>query len=774
MTMTFKKIIRFVFVKARLIISLFLLVAAFPSPGQKVGLVLSGGGAKGLAHIGVIKALEENHIPIDYITGTSMGAIVGSLYAAGFTPEQMISIVTSPEFQDWAYGNISDKYLYYFKKKEPDASWVDLNFRYDTIIKPVFPTNFIPPHMMDFAFMELTGKASAASDYDFDSLFVPFRCVASDVYANESVVFSKGDLGSSVRASMTFPFYFKPISINGKLLFDGGIYNNFPVNVMTSDFKPDYIIGSKVASNTSPEMEDDIMAQLENMITVATNYSVPDSNGILIQPNVNYAGLMDFQLAKELIRFGYEATMAKMDQIKKLIPVRKDSLALITARSKFLNKEHPLVFKNIEITGLNNFQKKYLVNNITLSNDTFTLEYFKRRYFQIITDDQIESIYPTSKFNPQTGYYDLRLAATREKRFNARIGGNISSSNLNMGFFGAEYKYLREKGYTLYMNGYYGRFYSSLLARLKVDYYTRIPIIVQAVAAYNRFDYYRSSAESFYEDIRPPYVIQRESYAKSDISIPLRSHAKGTFGITLIDKTDKYYQTIHFMKSDTADQTNFRFGTPFITYDGSSLNYPLFPTSGFRTFFQFRYVNGFERFIPGSTSIGRNIITDHRAWIETRMTLEQYFRLNSFLIANGFLELNYSNQPFFNNYLSTIIASPVFAPIPHLQTLFIENFRNPVYAAGGIKAIMLFSNHIHLRLEGYIFQPYKIIENTVSGKPKWGDPYANRYGIVSSSLVYQSPIGPVSLTASYYNKPDQKIYVIFNIGYLIFNKRAFD
>lgn len=760
--------------KIKRFILYFLLLITTSSFGQKVGLVLSGGGAKGLAHIGVIKALEENHIPIDYVAGTSMGAIVGSLYAAGYTPDEMIAIVTSPEFQNWAFGKIDEKYLYYFKKKENDASWVDLNFRYDTIIKPILPTNIVPPHLMDFAFMELMGKASAACNYNFDSLFVPFRCVATDVYANESVVFSSGDLGSSVRASMTFPFYFKPISINGRLLFDGGIYNNFPGDVMISDFKPDYIIGSKVASNTSANMEDDILAQIENMIMTATNYSLPDSNGLIIHPDVHNAGLMDFYRAKELIQYGYDATQAMMDEIKDCIPVRKDSLALIAERNNFLKKERPIVFKNIDITGLSTLQKKYMTKNIIYSTDTFTLDYFKKQYFKIITDDQIESIYPKAKYNPQTGYYDLLLNVIREKRFNARIGGNLSSSNLNMGFFGAEYKYLRERGYSFYGNAYFGRFYSSLLARMKIDYYTQLPVSFQAIAAYNRYDYYRSSVESFYEDIRPPYVIQRETYAKSEVSIPLRTHARGTFGIGISDKTDKYYQSIHFMKSDTADLTNFRLASPYLTYDGNTLNFPMFPTSGFQTFFQLRYISGFERFIPGSTSIGNHTIVNYNSWVNMRLILEQYYKLNSFIKVNGYMECNYSNQPFFNNYLSTVIASPAFNPTPHMQTLFIENYRNPIYAAAGIKTVFLFSDKFHFRIEGYVFQPYKRITYTDEGKPQWDEPYKYRYGMITSSIVYQTPVGPVSITGSYYKKSENKVSVLFNFGYLIFNKRALD
>src|SRR5262249_17723321 len=98
------------------------------SNGQRVGLVLSGGGARGLAHIGVIKALEENHIPIDFITGTSAGAIIGSLYAQGYSPEQMDSIVRTDQFYNWATGVIDENYNYYFRKKDDNASWITVKF----------------------------------------------------------------------------------------------------------------------------------------------------------------------------------------------------------------------------------------------------------------------------------------------------------------------------------------------------------------------------------------------------------------------------------------------------------------------------------------------------------------------------------------------------------------------------------------------------------------------------------------------------------------------
>src|SRR3989304_7050875 len=126
--------------------SLFIIHSCFSiTYCQKVGVVLSGGGSSGLAHIGVLKALEENNIPIDYINGTSIGAFVGALYAIGYSPKQMEEIALSDEFNNWVYGNINKKYAYYFKKKDDNASWISLKLSLDTTIETNLPTNLVSP-----------------------------------------------------------------------------------------------------------------------------------------------------------------------------------------------------------------------------------------------------------------------------------------------------------------------------------------------------------------------------------------------------------------------------------------------------------------------------------------------------------------------------------------------------------------------------------------------------------------------------------------------------
>lgn len=166
---------------------LFFWVNALP---QKVGLVLSGGGAKGLAHIGVLKAFEENGIPIDYITGTSMGSIIGALYSCGYTTDEMTELFMSDKFKAWLSGMTAENLRFFYKNDDPTAVWLNLRMNVDSVLKIYLPTNIISSYQMDFAFEEIMGRAAAAAKYNFDSLMVPFRCVASDVYKKKTVVFN--------------------------------------------------------------------------------------------------------------------------------------------------------------------------------------------------------------------------------------------------------------------------------------------------------------------------------------------------------------------------------------------------------------------------------------------------------------------------------------------------------------------------------------------------------------------------------------------------------
>ncbi len=184
----------------------FMLIASLLFSGelfsQKIGVVLSGGGAGGLAHVGVLKALEDNNIPIDYITGTSVGALVGGLYAAGYSPDEIEKLVVSQKFIDFTKENLEEKYKYHFKKSADNASWFSYRFGFDSVFVTNIPTNLINSVPIDFYMMELFTPSCTVAKSDFDSLFVPFRCVASDIEDKKSVIFRNGDLAIAIRSSI--------------------------------------------------------------------------------------------------------------------------------------------------------------------------------------------------------------------------------------------------------------------------------------------------------------------------------------------------------------------------------------------------------------------------------------------------------------------------------------------------------------------------------------------------------------------------------------------
>ncbi|HSH51272.1 MAG TPA: patatin-like phospholipase family protein, partial [Bacteroidales bacterium] len=613
-------------------------------------MVLSGGGAKGLAHIGVIKALEENNIPIDYVAGTSMGAIVGGLYAIGHSPEEMEQLVLSAEFRNWALGDIEQDYIYFFKKSPIAADMINIKIRIkDSTAKAELPTNLVPTHQMDFAAMQIFSSANAAANYNFDSLFIPFRCVGTDIYNNKTKIFKMGNLGSAIRASMTFPFYFKPIEIDSILYFDGGMKNNFPYEVMVNDFAPDYIIGSKTADNSPKPGPDNVVVQLENMLMERVDYQLPE-NGVLIETKFVNVKLLDFDKAPLIMQKGYEKTYEIIDSIKNLIPVRMDTTKLINNRAKYKANLPPLIFKDVILEGLNSREKDYVTKSIFHQDSVFNINELKETYFKLLGDGTISSIYPEAFYDKKSGLFKLKMKVDEESRFIARIGANISSSSINHGFASLQYNQLGKISRSAYANIYFGRLYSSVMIQGRADFPSKIPVAFTGSFTMNRWDFYSSSSEPFFEDVRPPYLIQNENNFKLSMLAPVTTNSlfKAEFSYGFMN--DKYYQTMEFFKADTNDVTDFDYFNFKINLEKNNHNYKQYPTQGINQILSLNYLKGEENFIPGSTSqIEDEIEKDHK-WYNIQFLRDQYFKLGKHFHLGYLVEGSFSNMDFFSNY----------------------------------------------------------------------------------------------------------------------------
>ncbi|MBL1180426.1 MAG: hypothetical protein D8M18_04920 [Bacteroidetes bacterium] len=740
---------------------------------QKVGVVLSGGGASGVAHIGVLKALEENNIPIDYITGTSMGALIGGLYASGYSPTEIEEIFLSEKFQQWAKGEIDTKYDYFLRKKEDDAGWVTFKFSLDSIWETNLPTNLISPVPIDFALMKLMAPAAAAANYNFDSLYIPFRCVAADLVSRKSVVFNEGDLPTLVRASMTYPFYIKPLKINGRLLFDGGIYNNFPSNVMYNDFMPDYIIGSNVSYNYPEPDEDNLLSQIKTILVHNTDYTLQCEAGTMIEPETDNVSVFDFSKNKELIANGYKNTLAKIDSIKSCFIAIANPEEREKKRTAFREKQPPLIFEKIYASGIDSAQSKYIIRSLRFKNENMSVNELEPYYMRLSSEDKIKQIYPQAFYNPITGFYKLKIDVKKEKDLFVSFGGNFSSRPINQGFVGLQYNYLGRVALTLNANSYFGKFYSSASAGVRLDFNFRIPMYLYSRFTLNKWDFFKSS-NTFFEDVKPSFLVMGDTYFENELALPVGNKNKFSFGVTWADLKYNYYQTKQFLQTDTTDKTSFSGYSVFARFERNSLDRIQYPSIGSYLGIKLRFVEGQEYTLPGSTSVERKNYFWAHEWAIVKLKYEKYFIRKSPVRFGILAEMVYSNQPFFENYTATVLAASAFQPIPEAKTLFQEKFRAHAYGAFGIKNIFAFTSKFHLRLEGYVFQPYNEIWSNTLNKALYGPDISMRYFIASSALVYHTPLGPIALNLNYYDKFEDHWSLLFHFGFLIFNKSAFD
>ena len=746
----------------------FLLLTSY---AQKVGLVLSGGGASGIAHIGVMKALEENNIPIDYITGTSIGALVGGMYAVGYSPAYLEQMVKTEAFKNLAYGKVDNKYIYYFKNKDENASWITFKLSLDSIIEPTIPTNIVSSVPIDLKLMELFSAPAALAKYNFDSLFIPFRCVASDVEAKKSVIFNKGDLNQAVRASLSYPFYIKPIPVNGKLLFDGGLYNNFPSDIMYADCFPDFIIGSNVTGNAPPPDEDNVLSQIRSMLVSKTNYNVLCENGIIIEPKTDVA-LFDFDNPQELIDSGYAMAMRQMPQIKEIVERRVSKEELDKKRAAFFKFQQPINFSNINVEGLNPKQANYIRKVIEHKSKIITIENFRPEYFRLAADERIKHIFPTAKYN-DNGYYDLNLRVKKEKDLITFFGGNFSNRPINMGYVGLQYNYFRKIAATVTGNTYFGKLYSSVQAKIRLDFPFRIPIYIEPNVTYNRWDYFKSSYK-FFEDLKPPYLLQRDKFAELNLGVPARNKGKFIAAAGIGNLTYQYYQIDKFTQTDTADRTDFNLFTSNLMYEFNSQNRKQYASEGSHFLVSARYINGQEDTQPGSTAIDKSKFRKTREWFQYKVIFDTYYKRRGTLRLGVYFESVFSTQPFFENYTASILAAPAFQAIPESKTIFQEAYRAHKYISGGLKNVISIKKNIDLRIEGYIFVPYESIVKDINFKAIYGGVFETKRYVATVAAVYHTPLGPLSFSVNAYDKDPQSFSFLFHMGYILFNRRITD
>lgn len=309
-----------------------------PQSRPKIGLALGGGGARGLAHIGILKVLEELRVPIDYIAGTSSGAIIGGMYAAGLSPAQIEARILNIDWDDMLSDRLARRDLSY-RRKQNDRNYLfpmELGMRG---IQPIFPRGLIAGQKVGFFLRSATLRAAGVAN--FDHLAIPFRAVATDIETGAAVVLGSGDLAEAMQASMSIPGIFSPLEVGGRLLVDGGMSSNVPVEVVRS-MGADIIISVNISAPllTRKQLESivDISDQTLSLLSLKTNQQQLTrlrGDDILITPYLAGIGIMEFDRATDAMIAGIEAAQAQEALLSNLsIPPKEYTRYLRHQRTK--------------------------------------------------------------------------------------------------------------------------------------------------------------------------------------------------------------------------------------------------------------------------------------------------------------------------------------------------------------------------------------------------------------------------------------------------------
>ena len=425
-------------------------------PRPRIGLVLGGGGARGAAHIGVLKELERLRIPVDVIAGTSMGAIVGGLYATGVRADELEQLVSS---LDWSAA-LADKPArrsLSFRRKQDEREFpvnFELGVRGTELLLPKGVTH---GQELELLLRELTLRASHITD--FDDLPIPFRAIASDIVAGEAVVLESGDLAIAIRASMSVPGVFAPVRVNGKMLVDGGLVGNLPIDVMKK-MGVDIIIAVDVEFPLYEAEElDSVLAISEQMLTVLIRKetlrqvaSLTDDD-VLIRPELGTYASTDFANIVGTIEPGQQAVLAQETRLEQLSLPAAEWERYLAQRTLRLNDNEKLSF--VRVTHDGKLAPRVLESRLTVhagdeinaqllaqnANRLYGLQLYQHVGYRLVDEDGgtgVEYRAVTKSWGPNFLQFGVSLEDDFEGSTDFNLSARMTRAGLNR--LGAEWR----------------------------------------------------------------------------------------------------------------------------------------------------------------------------------------------------------------------------------------------------------------------------------------------------------------------------------------------
>jgi NTE family protein len=387
------------------------------SDSLKVGLVLSGGGAKGVAHIGIIKAIEEAGLRIDYITGTSMGSLVGGLYAIGYNSDQLMELVNTNNFVELFTENPRRRYISNYEKNFDDRTIATFPISERGID---LPAGIITGQNIYTYLSRLTWKAHSTDD--FNDFPIPYAAVATDIETGEAVVFRSGYLPDAIRASISIPSAMVPHEIDGKLYVDGGLARNIPVEDAIR-MGANYIIAVDVST---PLVSQDSLRSLTEIMNQAVMYRITERSDnqkdladlVINVSELNQYDITDFDLTDEFLEIGIEKGRLYLDQFRDLAERQQGS----PPKNRGVEPPVPLPISNIIIEGNSLFDDGFIIRQLDFEPGVkLSPDDIENRISKLFSSRYIEQV--TYRIKPDTLYqYNLQIKIHESKRNDFKVG----------------------------------------------------------------------------------------------------------------------------------------------------------------------------------------------------------------------------------------------------------------------------------------------------------------------------------------------------------------
>lgn len=723
---------------------------------QSVGLVLSGGGAKGIAHIGLIQALEDNDIPIDYITGTSMGAIVGGLYACGYTPAEMMELINSDYFGYLSSGKADPAFTYYFSKGSPSPQMFAMSVggRDSTARSKIFnPQSLISPMPMSFGFMQIFSAYGAQCDGNFDRLFVPFRCVASDVAQKRKKVMGAGDLGESIRASMSFPLIFQATEIDGQVLYDGGIYDNFPVGVMQTEFAPSVIIGSDVSA-PSDGPANSYFQQLDLLVSRAQSYEVPPETGIKVRIDVSNFGLLDWDRADAIYRAGYSRGIEMMDSIKARIPTRTDSTARRLRRAVFKSGTPALRFDSVNVEGATKRQNEYIkyLFHPAKGTDTIGIDRARLAFYRALSSGKMSYLRPRAHVNNDSaGLFTLDLKALVKSNFSVGAGAYITSSNNSYLYLRGGYSSLSFSSVSTDIEAWIGQSYMAGALTGRLDIASALPSALVLNAVASRRKYYEDE-ELFFRDNEPAFVTAHEYFAKLAWAMAAGRRGCVDIGLGGGKLRNTFYSPGHEGGyREGRHHVDFALGQAYAAYRSSTLDNINYPLSGSSLNASFAAVLG--KATCGQAGADGRGTDKHMAWLQLDAHWRNYISLGRHWVLGTEARALLSNRPLPGSYEASVSSAPAYSPTPASTNTFNPALRANSFLAATVVPVYKFNSSLSARFSASVFAPLRGIREGDGGTARFGRCFDSTEFFGKLNLVYALPFGNIAGYCNYSSSP---------------------